>query len=109
MVLGPEEASAEELKSAGIKEKKGELEVENLKFSPNPSNGKFNLSFSVKEKKKVTINIYNIKGNLVYSETLKDFEGAYNKEIDISGEESGTYFIQIIQGIYDIIKKIIIQ
>jgi hypothetical protein len=105
----PEDATQEELKSAGIKEKKGNLEVENLKFSPNPSNGKFNLSFSVKEKKKVTINIYNIKGNLVYSETLKDFEGTYNKEIDISDEESGSYFIQIIQGIYDIIKKIIIQ
>jgi len=104
-----EDATQEELKSAGIKEKKGDLEVENLQFSPNPSNGKFNLSFSVKEKKKVTINIYNIKGNLVYSETLKDFEGKYDKEIDISDEESGTYFIQIIQGIYDIIKKIIIQ
>ena len=104
-----EDATHEELKSAGIKEKKGDLEVENLQFSPNPSNGKFNLSFSVKEKKKVTINIYNIKGNLVYSETLKDFEGKYDKEIDISDEESGTYFIQIIQGIYDIIKKIIIQ
>lgn len=105
----PEAVTQEELKSAGIKEKNGDLEVENLKFSPNPSNGKFNLSFSVKEKKKVTINIYNIKGNLVYSETLKNFEGTYNKEIDISDEESGTYFIQIIQGIYDIIKKIIIQ
>lgn len=105
----PEAVTQEELKSAGIKKKNGELEVENLKFSPNPSNGKFNLSFSVKEKKKVTINIYNIKGNLVYSETLKDFEGTYNKEIDISDEDSGSYFIQIIQGIYDIIKKIIIQ
>jgi hypothetical protein len=104
-----EDATKEELKSAGIKEKNGDLEVENLKFSPNPGNGKFNLSFSVKEKKKVTINIYNIKGNLVYSETLKDLEGTYNKEIDISDEESGTYFIQIIQGIYDIIQKIIIQ
>ena len=108
-INGPDDASAEELKNAGIKEKNGELLTNDLKFAPNPSNGKFNLSFTLQEQKKVTINIYNLKGNRVYSETLKDFGGTYNNEIDISENETGTYFIQIIQGSSDIIKKIIIQ
>ncbi len=108
-INGPDYASAEELKSAGIKEKNGNLAIENLNFSPNPSNGRFNLSFTLLELKKVTINIYNLKGNRVYSETLRDFGGNYNKQIDISENETGTYFIQIIQGSSDIIKKIIIQ
>ncbi|MCF8365965.1 MAG: T9SS type A sorting domain-containing protein, partial [Bacteroidales bacterium] len=99
----------EDLKSAGVKTKDRELLVENMKFSPNPSNGKFNLSFTLKEKKKITINIYDINGNVVYTETLKDFQGEYSKEIDISNQESGTFFLQIVQGLYDIIKKIIIQ
>lgn len=107
--LPAEENDLEKLKSAGVKTKNRDLEVENLKFSPNPNNGKFNLSFTLKEKKKVTINIYDMKGNLVYSETLRDFQGDYNKEIDISEQESGTFFLQIVQGLYDIIKKIIIQ
>lgn len=103
------EKDLENLKNAGIKTKKKELQLENLKFSPNPSNGKFNLSFTLAEQKKVTINIYDINGNIVYTETLKDFQGEYNKEIDISQQESGTFFLQIAQGLYDIIKKIIIQ
>lgn len=107
--LPAEENDLESLKDAGVKTKNRSLDVENLTFSPNPSNGKFNLSFTLKEKKKVTINIYDINGNVVYSETLKDFQGDYSKEIDISDQESGTFFLQIVQGLYDIIKKIIIQ
>jgi flagellar hook assembly protein FlgD len=97
------------LKSAGVKTKNNDLEIEDLKFAPNPSNGKFTLSFTLKEKKKVTINIYDLKGKLVYTETIKDFEGFYSKEIDISDQGTGAFFLQIVQGIYDIIKKIIIQ
>jgi hypothetical protein len=107
--LPAEKNDLETLKSAGVKTKNKDLDVENLKFSPNPNNGKFNLSFTLKEKKKVTITIYDMKGNIVYSETLRDFQGNYNKEIDISEQESGTFFLQIVQGLYDIIKKIIIQ
>ena len=107
--ISTEDPNEDDLKDAGIKTKNRALEVENLKFSPNPSNGKFNLSFTLKEKKKLTINIYDLNGNLVYTETLKDFQGEYNREIDISKEESGPFFLQIVQGMYDLIKKIIIQ
>jgi len=103
------EKDMESLKNVGIKTKNRELQLENLKFSPNPSNGKINLSFELVEQKKVTINIYDINGNIVYSEILKDFQGEYNKDIDISQQKSGTFFLQIAQGLYDIIKKIIIQ
>jgi flagellar hook assembly protein FlgD len=103
------ETDKETLKSAGVKTKNNDLEIEDLKFAPNPSNGKFTLSFTLKEKKKVTINIYDLKGKLVYTETIKDFEGFYSKEIDISDQGTGAFFLQIVQGIYDIIKKIIIQ
>jgi len=103
------EKDEEALKNAGVKTKNNNLEIEDLKFAPNPSNGRFTLSFTLKEKKKVTINIYDLKGNLVYTETIKDFEGNYSKEIDISDQGTGAFFLQIVQGIYDIIKKIIIQ
>jgi flagellar hook assembly protein FlgD len=108
-VSAPDNDELGELKDAGVKVKSRELDVENLKFSPNPSKGKFNLSFNLPEKKKVTINIYDIKGNLVYTETLKNFQGEYQKEIDISEHGEGAFFLQIVQGLYDIIKKIIIQ
>jgi hypothetical protein len=108
-LLNPEENELKELKDSGIKTKKRELNVENLKFSPNPSNGKINLSFTLKEMKDVTINIYDINGNVVYTETINDFQGTYQKEIDISDKGGGAFFLQIVQGMYDVIKKIIIQ
>lgn len=108
-VVSSDDATVEELKSAGIKEENGELEPVDLKFAPNPNQGNFNLSFTLKDKNTVTINIFDINGKLIYTETLKDFEGTYNKEIDISNNGTGPYFLQIIQGIYDLVRKIIIQ
>jgi len=108
-LLNPEENEIKELKDAGIKTRKRELDVESMKISPNPSNGKINLSFSLEERKDVTINIYDINGNVVYTETINDFQGSYQKEIDISDKGTGAFFLQIVQGLYDVIKKIIIQ
>ncbi len=108
-VTTPADTDLASLKDAGIKTNDRELHVENLRFSPNPSNGKFNLSFTLKEPKKVTINIYDINGQLVYTETLRNFQGTYNKEIDISDRGAGTFFLQIVQGLYDVIRKIIIR
>ncbi len=108
-VQTPDKVTVEELKTAGIEPGNDELEPINIKFAPNPNNGIFNLSFTLKEKGTVTINIFDINGSLVYSETIKDFEGKYSKEIDISGKGTGPFFLQIIQGICDIVKKIMIQ
>lgn len=98
-VQTPDNVTVEELKTSGIEPGNCELEPIDLKFAPNPNNGAFNLSFTLKEKGTVTINIFDINGSLVYSETMKDFEGNYNKEIDISAKGTGPFFLQIIQGI----------
>lgn len=108
-LLDPKKKELKDLKKAGVNTKKRELEIDDLRFSPNPSDGKITLSFTLEEKKTVIINIYDINGNIVYTETIKDFQGTYNKEIDISDKGTGAFFLQIIQGLYDVIKKIIIQ
>ncbi|MFP4471421.1 MAG: T9SS type A sorting domain-containing protein, partial [Bacteroidales bacterium] len=108
-MISPEAQEMDGLKDAGVKTKSRELDVESLRISPNPGTGKFKLSFTLKEPKQVTVNIFDLNGELVYTETLHDFRGTYSKEIDISEQGSGPFFLQIIQGLYDIIKKIIIQ
>lgn len=102
------ETSKSELEDAGIKAPKKELEVEDLMISPNPGDGKFTLSFRVKEPKPITIRIYDQNGNVVYEEKIKDFYGYYSKEIDLTDKPQGTFFIQILQGIYSVIKKLMI-
>jgi hypothetical protein len=94
-------------KPAGISDNK--LDVGNMNFYPNPNNGKFTLSFDLKDKGNTTINIMNIEGKSVYSEELSNFTGNYNKEIDISSHPKGTYFVKIKQGSHAQLKKIILE
>ena len=102
------ETTRDELEKAGIKPPKKELEIEDLMIAPNPANGKFTLSFRVKEPKPITIRIYDKTGNVVYEEKIRDFYGYYSKEIDLTGKPEGTFFIQILQGIFSVFKKLMI-
>ncbi|MFZ4740553.1 MAG: T9SS type A sorting domain-containing protein [Bacteroidales bacterium] len=85
------------------------LEVEKLGFYPNPTSGKFKLDFALDTKEVVTIKILDVAGKEVYIEELKDFLGNYSKEIDISGNLKGIYFIIINQGDKFMSKKIVLE
>jgi len=85
------------------------LEIDNLRFHPNPSDGKFSLEFSTQDTETTEINIYNINGKKVYNERITNFKGQYNKEIDISSEQSGPYFLVINQGNKISSRKIVLE
>lgn len=104
------EADLEELKKLG---KNGttdqQLKVEKINFYPNPNDGKFNLSFELKERGNTDINIMNIEGKNVYHEFLENFSGTYKNDIDISKNNKGIYFIKVQQGSHSMVKKIIVE
>lgn len=85
------------------------LELEKLVFAPNPSDGKFTLKFNTPETGKTKINIYDVNGKEVYNETIKNFDGIYKNDIDISSEGQGTYFLKIQQGEKFSTRKIILE
>jgi hypothetical protein len=76
----------------------GKLKSDEIHFYPNPNSGKFNLDFSLAERADTEVKILNADGKIIYAETLKDFTGKYNKEIDISKNPRGIYFVRIAQG-----------
>ena len=80
-----------------------------MNFYPNPSNGKFNLSFNLPEKQDTEITILNVEGKVVYKEKLNQFSGNYDKEIDISKNAKGVYFVKVDQGKHAQVKKIILE
>lgn len=88
---------------------KNSLDADNLSFSPNPGSGKFNLSFELEEKGKTEVRIFDASNKEVYSESLGKFSGRYDKQIDISNNPKGIYFLQITQGNRVLNKKIVIQ
>ncbi len=85
------------------------LNVDKLNFYPNPSNGKFNLSFALPEKKETEVTIINAEGKNIYRETIFNFTGRYDKEIDISANPKGVYFLKIAQGKNAQLKKIVLE
>jgi len=84
-----------------------DLEVDDFNYYPNPNRGVFDLTFNVPETGTTDIVIFDQKGKKVYSERLIDLSGSYNNQIDIAGEASGTYFMQITQNGKTFSKKII--
>lgn len=85
------------------------LEIDDLSFSPNPSNGKFLLEFKTPEKGQTLIEIYDINGKRVYSENMANLQGRYSQEIDISDEQKGVYFLKIQQNEKVSTRKIILE
>ena len=85
-----------------------EREIQNhslLNVFPNPSQGVFNVIYgSVTECPPegwggtVMINIADAYGKPVYTETILEFDGEYNKTIDLREKEKGIYFVEIIIG-----------
>jgi hypothetical protein len=88
---------------------KNNLTAENLVFSPNPNSGKFNLSFELPEKGKTTVKIFDEGNKEIYSESLGKFSGKYDRQIDVSENPKGIYFLQITQDNKTLNKKIVIQ
>ena len=92
---------------AGLDKK--ELAINKLKFSPNPNDGKFDLSFKLAKKEPVLIKIFDVQGKEVYSEIVADFEGKYSNNIDISDNGEGIYILQIVQDDKASTSKIVIK
>jgi hypothetical protein len=91
---------------AGIDAKS--LKMDELNYYPNPNEGKFTLQFKA-DKRPTEIKITSLEGKEIYAETLSNFEGTYQNEIDLSSQKRGIYLLQIIQGNKATNKKIVIE
>ncbi|NTW32794.1 MAG: T9SS type A sorting domain-containing protein [Bacteroidetes bacterium] len=76
----------------------------NIYIFPNPASDKITVNTSEKIN---TIEIYNIVGEKVYS--LNNFKQQKSNEINLSGINTGIYFVKIFNGEKYFTKKIIIQ
>ncbi|MGZ3864709.1 MAG: T9SS type A sorting domain-containing protein [Bacteroidia bacterium] len=70
---------------------------------PNPTNGKFTVTFT-RPQYKATIKVTSVLGEEVYSETFSSIE---KQVIDLSNYPSGTYLVQIITGDNTVTKRVV--
>jgi S1-C subfamily serine protease len=94
-----DEAEIEELanKSGQDLDASNSLELSELQFSPNPSNGQFKLMFDVPKEGDTEIRIFDQNGQTLVTQELKSFSGIYSNQMDISDQPAGVYFISITQ------------
>lgn len=70
---------------------------EKLKVVPNPTNDKWSIVFRVLEKSELPIEIYNVKGEKVYSEKRFFNNGKNEIDINCSDWEVGVYVLKIVE------------
>jgi hypothetical protein len=103
------DSEAKNLVSKGINmEISNDLKVTNLKLSPNPNIGMFELQFDLESKGETLVKVVNPSGRGIYEYDLGVFSGDFSDYIDISQNGPGTYFLQIIQNGKSFVRKIIL-
>ncbi len=86
-------------------------EQEELNVFPNPTDNNITVSITSANPKEIfTLKVTNTLSQTVYSESLKDITGSFNKQIDLSALPKGTYFIELYSGLKNKeVKKIVLQ
>lgn len=62
---------------------------------PNPSNGNFSLQLQLDQALDFKIEVYDVLGKLLYTESQLAGLGLYKKDLNLASLESGVYFIRI--------------
>jgi len=88
-----------------------ELSISEVKVYPNPSDGKFKLTFEFSGQEKISVKVFDITGKQVkdISDDLVKSERSVTADIDLESPSSGIYFVRIGWGKSILTKKIIIR
>jgi len=80
---------------------------DNLTITPNPFNGRFSLTFSTDSNEKITVRLYDMKGQRIWKKSkTMDSDGLFRLEFDES-IPAGTFILTLIQGTNIYHKKLI--
>ena len=87
----------------------GGTTINNLDVYPNPSRDIFNVTFVTEDIQDLEVRVINVVGEVVYTEALEQFVGEYTKQIDLTDNSKGVYFLEITTNSGVVNKKLIIQ
>ena len=83
--------------------------INNLDIYPNPSRDIFNVSFTSETIQDLRVRIMNVIGEELINENLEQFIGEYTKQINLTDNAKGIYFLEIEMDDGMINKKLILQ
>jgi hypothetical protein len=80
-----------------------------INIYPNPAKDFLTIDLELFESKSLNIELIDIKGNIIYKESIKSPPQYYKRQLNISDKKAGTYFIRIMVNNSMYIKKFIIE
>ncbi len=83
--------------------------IVNLDVYPNPSRDVFNITFTSETVQDLRVRVLNVVGEEIISEDLQQYIGEYTKQIDLTFNAKGIYFLEIETSNGVINKKLILQ
>lgn len=72
------------------------LQLNEFSLFPNPSEGKVKVSFGA-EAVPTLVKVVDLSGKEVYQQNLKDFDGSFEEEIDLTGKAKGAFILMVEQ------------
>jgi hypothetical protein len=84
------------------------LVLKSLNYYPNPNEGEFTLTFT-SSKKPVIVRILDMKGNLKMEENMEDFNGTFNKVLNVKSFDKGSYLLQVFQQDKVLNRKLVLE
>lgn len=84
------------------------LKVTQWRAFPNPAFGNLTVQFEA-EAVPTNIRLLDVNGRAVFQENQNNFDGYYNRQIELRGVTPGNYFLQVRQGERVITEKIVVM
>lgn len=91
----------------GIKDQK--ILANTFSIYPNPATGMITISCISGIKNNCTLSVKNALGQVVYLNSIKEMQGAFTREIDLSSHPKGIYFVEITSGNEKATEKVVLQ
>lgn len=101
-------AREEDKEAAGTDEMEG-LELRDINFYPNPSDGRFEVELETGSDASIRVSIIDPDGNEVYNRAGTPRDGRYDFRVDLSGERKGIYIMKVVQNNKALTKRVIIE
>ncbi|MDB2657168.1 PKD domain-containing protein [Crocinitomicaceae bacterium] len=80
-----------------------------LEVYPNPNNGSFTIDMNVNEGMNVAFELTDVRGAIVWSSDAGSIDGAYTQNVQLSNQSEGMYFLKIVAGEHETVRKMIIK
>lgn len=76
---------------------------------PNPTSGTVNISFNATNTDDVTLQLFDIRGRLVNTQTFENNSGVFNKEVYFNNLEKAVYIMKVQTGNNNFTKRLVIK